>query len=106
MRMGALSDLYFLHQQSHLFGPRQLALQFIGQRRDHAVAGNADGFVGIAQCVLDHRPVLLPAEDDADGRVFAVQSDRIVEHRQLELHLADVFRQELSHLKFHGDQAF
>jgi len=41
-------NLYFLHQQSHLLRPRQLALQFIRQRRDHAVAGNADGFAGIA----------------------------------------------------------
>ena len=55
------------HQHRHLLGRRQLIAQLLGQVRNHLVAGDADRLAGIPQSILDHRPVLLLAEDDADG---------------------------------------
>jgi hypothetical protein len=80
-------------------------VEFLGQGGKDAVFGDADGFGGVTQGVFDGGLFLALAEDDADGGGLAVFADGVVEEREVELHLADVFGLEFADLEFDGDEA-
>ena len=88
-----------------LFRPRQLPLKFFGQALDDAVSCYAYRFRRIIKGILDNGAVLSLAEDDADGGILPLLPHLAVERSQIELHLADKLRLELTHLELDGDQA-
>jgi len=56
------------------------------------------------QGILNHRPVLFLAENDANGGVLVLQPHLAVEGCKIELHLADEFGHEFTDLEFDGHQ--
>lgn len=82
----------------HSFRIGEQLLVVCRKRGGKAVGGYANGHRRTAQRIVHRGSVLRLADDDTNGRVLVRQTDSIVQHVEVELHLAFVFRLEFSNL--------
>jgi hypothetical protein len=80
-------------------------VQFARQRIGIGVTGYANGFTEIPWGKLDHRAVLTLTDDNTDAGLLMRLAHRVIEHGEVEVHLARVFGPELINFELNGHQA-
>jgi len=61
--------------------------------------------MGTAECILDDFLVFGGAEKQTDGSAFVSLAMVTIERFEIEVEFAEIFRAELAHLEFDGDEA-
>ena len=87
-----------------MFGCREFAFEFLRQSRLQLVFGHADGIGFALERKLHFEVVLFRTQDDADGRVVVIGSFLLIEHVEVEVHLAGVFWLEWPRFQFKSNQ--
>jgi len=85
------------------FNCRQASLQLFWEAFGEPVFGYADGLVDIAERVFGDKPVVRLAKDEADAGLVVGMPQKVVDRREIEVHLAGELRLERFHLQIDHD---
>jgi hypothetical protein len=89
----------FAQKPNDCVGRGEIVPELIRDGRQYSVCRHTDRLRGFFQSIFNDRPILGFANENPNGRVLPLETRRVIEHCEVELHFADVLGLEFTNFQ-------